>query len=402
MSGSKTRILLLITKSNWGGAQRYVYDIATNLDSTHFSLTVAAGGTGEKNSPPGVLGEKLQHAKVPFMYLKHVTRAISPFSEIRAGYSIWRCIRNTNPDVVHLNSSKMGLLGGIIARLQRVPKIVFTVHGFPYTAHQPQPIQWLAQLATALTFRCATDIICICKADQKVIKTFRSARNKVRFIPNGIEQSIPHTPKQSARTQLATLYPDLPAPSSKATWIATGTELHPRKGIQTVIEACAQLAKTGYSFHLCIYGAGPYEQRIREQIKQLELESHVTLLGFVKDLPRQITAFDGFILASYKEGLPYVLLEIAQAGVPLIASDIDGIPDIITHQKTGQLIDPHHTQTIVQAMTNLIEYPDTQRKNAEQLQKHLAQVFSLSDMLRATEGVYNTHLHNKPLQPTES
>lgn len=384
----KLRILFLITKSNWGGAQRYVYDLATNLDPETFSITVAAGGTGEQNAPPGKLASMVQKAGISFIHLRHLTRAVSAWSEIQSAREIWHCLHQQRPDVVHLNSSKAALLGAVLARLCRIPTVIFTVHGFPYVDHQPRIVQWLAKLATALTFLCATDIICICNADVEIAKTYRTARRKIHTIPNGIELNVSLPNKRAARNKLRSNQPTLRYVDNTIPWIATGTELRPRKGIHTVIDACASLITQGYDFHLCVCGTGPYEKNLRDQVEHLGISQQVTFLGFVDDLPQIATAFDGFVLASYKEGLPYILLEIARAEVPLIASNIDGIPDIITHKKTGQLIDPNNTQTVAEALAALLEKPQHYQVQATRLAEKMQANFSLTTMVQATQNVY--------------
>ena len=383
-------ILYLITRSNWGGAQRYVYDLAHNLDQTHYNVVVAGGGTGAAGAPPGQLHSRLQAIGIPFQYLTSLQRSINPLQELRAMWQIWRCVRTVRPDVIHLNSSKMTILGSLLARLAGIRTIVVTVHGFPYITHQPRLIQWLATFITSLSFLCATNIICIAQADLAYAKTFRSARGKIHLIPNGIDTSQPILPGALARQRLQELYPALQKVNSNTPLLATGTELHPRKGIATVLHASAACITRGYSFHLCIIGTGQQKIELTRQVKQLKIENHVSFLGFVPDLPTLSTSFAGFILASYKEGLPYSLLELGAAGVPLIASKIDGIPDIISNDTYGQLIDPHKTETVTAALERLLVDPKQSQQYAQKLQTHILRHFSLEQMVEHTAKIYDS------------
>lgn len=391
-NNKKIKVLYLITRSNWGGAQRYVYDLASQLNHDQFSIAVAGGGTGERGAPAGKLNERLTSIDLPFHYLSALHRSINPLSELRAQWQIIRCIQKVRPDVVHLNSTKIAALGGLLARLLGVRTIVFTVHGFPYTAHQTWILRWLANRVTALTFLCATNIICICQADHALAQTYWSARGKLHLIPNGIDATYPSSPSSTAREQLTAIAPSLEDVDTHVPLVATGTELHPRKGIQNVIAASANCLDRGDNFHLCIIGTGPYQNNLEQHVHEYGIEKHVTFLGFVQGLPEICPAFSGFALASYKEGLPYVLLELGRGRVPLIASNIDGIPDIITHESTGQLIDPHDTATITGALHNLLTEPVRYEQQANRLAAHISQTFDIATMASKTSAVYTTTL----------
>ena len=388
----KQNVLFLITRSNWGGAQRYVYDLASGLDPDRFSVVVAGGGTGEHGAPPGKLRERLQTLGIPFHYLSGLERSINPISEIRAIWQIVRLLRKIRPDVVHLNSSKMTALGGLLARILRVRTIVVTVHGFPYTAHQPRIIQWFADRITSLSFLCATDIICICQADRSLVASFKNTHKKIHLIPNGVDPTQKPQPQKEAQEQISTTCTWPKQAETHVPILATGTELHPRKGIQNVITASAVCLKRGQKLHLCIIGTGSYQKDLERQIRDAGIEEHVTFLGFVPDLAEVCSAFDGFILASHKEGLPYVLLEFGQGKVPLIASNIDGIPDIITHESTGQLIDPNDTTTITTALEKLLADPDRYGEQAMRLSEHIAHTFNTTKMIADTTTIYSSRI----------
>ena len=116
-----TRILYVITKANWGGAQRYVYDLATSARDAGFEVAVAYGSSGE-------LAERLQDAGIETFHIAGLGRDINVFSDIYSFFSLLNIIRSFKPRVVHSNSSKIGGIGALAARLTRIPKIIFTPH----------------------------------------------------------------------------------------------------------------------------------------------------------------------------------------------------------------------------------------------------------------------------------
>src|SRR3989344_6349366 len=124
MSEKRQKILYVITKSNWGGAGRYVYDLATTFKKDH-EVVVALGGNG-------ILAEKLRSQNIPVIHIKNLDRDIHFFKEVSAFFRLYHTFRMEKPDVIHLNSPKIGGLGALAARLARVKKIIFTSHGWAF------------------------------------------------------------------------------------------------------------------------------------------------------------------------------------------------------------------------------------------------------------------------------
>jgi len=125
----RRKILFVITKSNWGGAQRYVFDLATNLPKDKFEVVVAFGGTGEPGAQTGMLHKKLEGAGVRTITLTYFTRNIFLLFDIRAFFELISLLRKERPDILHLNSSKAGGFGSVAGRVTLIPNIIFTSHG---------------------------------------------------------------------------------------------------------------------------------------------------------------------------------------------------------------------------------------------------------------------------------
>ncbi|NIT73939.1 glycosyltransferase family 4 protein, partial [candidate division KSB1 bacterium] len=136
----KKKVLYVITKSNFGGAQRYVYDLATNLPRAQYDVSVAAGGSGE-------LIARLNEHHIPVITIERLGRDIRLLNEIVVFLKLVALFRRTRPDVVHLNSSKIGGLGALAARIYNMlpkgnplkaesyklkAKIIFTAHGWAF------------------------------------------------------------------------------------------------------------------------------------------------------------------------------------------------------------------------------------------------------------------------------
>src|SRR3989344_6386881 len=155
------KVLYLITKATYGGAQRYVFDLATNLPKDAFEPIVAYGTHGK-------LAEDLSRANIQIVHLPSLTRDVAFLSDIKSFFEIYRCLKNMRPDVVHLNSSKAAGLGALAARMAGVRKIIFTVHGWPFKENRPYFLRFLIYLASWFTGLLSHSIIVVSKTDFEI------------------------------------------------------------------------------------------------------------------------------------------------------------------------------------------------------------------------------------------
>lgn len=299
------KILFVITKSNWGGAQRYVFDLATHLPQG-YEPVVALGGTGNEGAGTGLLAEKLKTIGVRTVFVKGFMRDVSITKEYSTLRELIELFKKEQPDVVHLNSSKAGGLGALAARIAGVPKIVFTVHGLPWDEPRGPLAKALIYIATRLTFLLCHTVIAISKDNQ------RRAPGSV-LIYNGIG------PMQLGDgSYVRTQFP------VGAKIVGTIGELNANKNQIALIEA----ARENPEMYVAIVGSGELKEFLNDAIKKYHLQERVKLLGFMPAAD-VLKGFDVFALPSLKEGLPYVLLEAKQAGLPIEANPVGGIPEIL-------------------------------------------------------------------------
>ncbi|MBI1957546.1 MAG: glycosyltransferase family 4 protein [Candidatus Niyogibacteria bacterium] len=372
------KILFCITKSGWGGAQRYVYDLATRLPA-EFEPVVALGGFG-------ILLDKLNDRKVRTIPIERLGRDIRMGSDISVFFELIRIFRRERPDIVHLNSSKMAFLGAPAARLAGIPLVVFTAHGWPFNEERPrwQRTALRAALFFALLF--PHRIIAVSQAVRNDIRRFPGATRKTAVIHNGIGPAA-FLSREESRARLIEREARLARIPANAPWIGINAELHKSKGIVYAIQAAAILAKET-PFVLCIISGGEEYEALKRQISDAGLAERVFLLGYVDAASRYLKAFDIFLLPSVTEALGYVLLEAGAAGLPVVASRVGGIPEIIEHEKTGLLVPPRDPEALERAMKFFIAHPDGARRIGENLRQKIASQFSLEKMAEQTLAVY--------------
>lgn len=303
----KKRLLFLITKGTWGGAQRYVYDLATHTPQEAFEAVVAYGTAGK-------LSDDLAASGMRTVCIPSLARDIALFSDLKSFFAIVRCLRAERPDIVHLNSSKAAALGALAACLLRVPRIVFTVHGWPFGERRNIVSKALIWLISWLTALLSHAVICVSDHDLRTARHMPLIARKARRIWNGIALDITFGSGERIRAAF---------PPGAA---ITGTigELNKNKNHLALIEE----ARKDPGRYVAIVGEGELRDMLERKIKEYGLQNRVKVFGFVPAV-EALKGFDRFALPSLKEGLPYVLIEAKLAGLPIIANRVGGVGEIL-------------------------------------------------------------------------
>ncbi len=369
------RILYIITKANWGGAQRYVYDLALASKEKGYEVIVAYGTKGE-------LEERLREAGIPTVPIHSLARSIKLRAELSAFLELLQLLRTLKPDIVHINSSKAGVLGVLAARIIGIRKIIFTAHGWAFNEFRPVWQKYVLKLVYAFTSMLSSYTICVSHKVRKDIQSWcvLGSSKKLIVIHNGIRASS-YTTRAEAR---AHLWPE----HADGIWLGMLSELHPTKRIEDTLEAVKILIRSYPDIKLIVLGEGEQRSYLEEKIKKLELEEVVRLAGFIKEAPKYLTAFNIFIHTSRSEALGYAIIEAGFAGLPVVATRVGGIPEIIKNGVTGELVAPLVPKELAKSVERYLKNPEAAEKIGLHLQKDVQERFSLEKMIYETMHVY--------------
>lgn len=363
------RILYAITKSNLGGAQRYVLDLATEAKKRGHEVSVLLGGSG-------TLVKELERANIRIIPLPYVERDIAFTKEVKAFVDLLKILRRERPEVLHLNSSKMGILGVLAGRILGIRKIIFTSHGWPFNEKR----HWLSLLfieeLSWLTVLLSHKTICVSEQVRRDMESKPLIKKKLVVIHNGIEK-FPVLSRPLARKELSI--------KDEEFVVGTLAELHYTKGLDTLLRA---INKT-QSINLVIVGEGERRQELKLLANTLGISERVSMPGFKTNARELLPAFDLFVLPSRSEGLPYALLEAGLTGLPVVASEVGGIPEVIKDGKNGFLFqkeDYRGLATILQKLKN--NYP-LALKIGGALKGNIETNFSKTKMFDNTFAVYS-------------
>lgn len=386
---SKLKILYVITKSNWGGAQRYVYDLATSLPKESYDASVVCGGTGP-------LVEKLSHAGIKVHAIEKLGRDVKIKDDILVFKELIRLFRTEKPDVVHLNSSKIGGMGALAARITKVPRIVFTAHGWAFNESRSFISRAVIKILYWITIMLSNVTVTVSEATKLSVMNWPLVSDRVTVIRNGIRPEAGYS-RTNARAIFAKMHPNIKSMMAKkvsTVWIGTIAELHHVKGYDLAIRAMHELIQSPRVKNLnkriiyTIIGDGEERVKLEKLAVDLGVQDNVCFMGHVDKASEYLKAFDFFLLPSRSEALGYVLIEAGIAGLPVVATSVGGIPEIVSDMKSGILVQPEKSRDIYHALEFLITHPGVARENAKALHAGVIADFSLEEMLDRTARLY--------------
>jgi glycosyltransferase involved in cell wall biosynthesis len=379
----KPKILYFITKSIWGGASRHVFDLATNLSPKNFDVTVVLGGNG-------ILAKRLHECGIRTISLSSLDRDISAKKDLSSFVEFYKVLQNEKPDALHLHSTKAGGMGAFVARIYNLLhkhkiKIIFTVHGWPFNEQRSFVSKTLITFFSWLTVVLSHKVIVLGNYEKEQTKKWPLVEGKMVVIKNGIARPS-YIARTKAREFLST---HTGKKISKETFIIGSVgELHANKGYTYIINALAALKKIPNCLYV-ILGEGEKRHELEALIKEKELKDRVFLLGYVHNAALYMKGFDVFAMPSIKEGLPYAIIEACKAEVPVIATHVGNIPEMIDDMQSGIVIKPENIREIEESIRFLLGHPDKRKSFAELAAKKINTEYSLSKMVDEVTKLYS-------------
>lgn len=380
---AKKKILFVITKSNWGGAQQYVYTLATRFREAGADVAVALGGTGEAGASAGLLEARLTEAGVRTIFLTSFARDVSIMHEYSAFFELLRVVRREKPDVLHLNSSKAGGIGALAGRVANVRRIVFTAHGWAHGESRPMYQRSGIWVASWLTAQLCHRVIVVSENDLRRAPVIFS-RRKMVVVHNGISP-FPLLSRGDARAALGAAGTGA---ANFSFWFLTLAELHPNKGLDTLIRAFVEVAREHANVALILIGDGQSRAELITLVHSFGLEDRVFFVGFLANARELLCAADVFVLPSRKEGLPFVILEAGQARLPIVATRVGAISEVIEDGTSGLLVSPNGERELAEALLRITDDVSLRERMRHALHARIVRDFSEEAMFKKTVETY--------------
>ncbi len=372
---SVRKVAYLITLPEIGGAQMHVLQLLEALDRSRFEPILLTAGEGW-------LTERARERGVRVYPLRHLRRPIHPVHDWRALWEIRGILAREKPDVLHLHSSKAGILGRLAGKLARVPRILFTAHGFSFHERlAPLPLQgsvWLERVLAPLS----DVIVPVSEYDRERALRFNLCEPmRLQVVLNGIETERFRGDRRHATRAALGLEPEDLVIGMVARF---AFPKHP----EFLLLALQPLLESRPNIRLIFVGSGPDFPRIQLLALELGIAEQVTFLGNREDVPDILAAMDIFTLISRFEGLPMTIIEAMAAGLPVIASDVGGVSELIDEGLTGFCVPSGDEEAIRRAFTRLLDDPERARRMGEAGRARARTEFDTSVMIRRVEALY--------------
>ncbi len=369
MNQAKRHIALAVTLAEQGGVQEFLLMFAKYLQNDGHRVTLLAG-------EGAWLFERCAKEGIPTIRLSHTRRAIHPWHDILAVLELRRVLKDTSPDAVHLNSSKMGVIGSIAARLVHVPRVAYRIGGWTFLEPLSPLTRWIYRVAEQLSARLKDVIICVHPGDEAVARSLNILpRTLLTTIPNGID--LPRLEarllsREEARNKLAL--------DIKPFVFGTIANLFPAKDLPRYLEACALVHTKHPEARFVLVGEGMERATIEQKRRELHLADVVHLSGAIPSASSLLRGFDVFVLPSAKEGMSWALLEAMAAGLPCIATDVGANAWLL--KSAGWIVPAQDPIALAKAMENALQQTDKRTTLGQLAHDRVARDFPLEETLR--------------------
>jgi glycosyltransferase involved in cell wall biosynthesis len=368
----KLRILVLIDSLLEGGAEKAAVELACALDRDRFAPHLLV------TRQSGPLQRLVDAAGLPTTVLGR-THRLSP-----AAYRTARRLA-AESDLIHAHKLGSAVWGALLARRARVPLVV---HDHNWSE---RPTWRKGLLLRAWVAPPAVRFLCVSAPVAEAVAAQGIPGDRVEVLPNGVALDTA-LPRAEARSELG-----LRASEFVAGIVA---RLRAEKAHEVVLEALAELRAAGRPIRLCVVGSGERDEELRRLADRLGIDGAVVWAGERPDAARLVSAFDASVLCSDWEGLPLAALESLAAGVPLVATAVGGLPDLLG-DGAGLLVEPRRPRALADALARLMDAPE-EAANLARLGRARAAGYELGAVARRVEAVYEGVLEERGVRGPSS
>lgn len=359
------KISYLITRAECGGAQSHLLELIRGVREKGVEASLIVG-------EEGFLCAAVREIGVPVSIVPSLVPQVSPRNDVCAIREIRQLLAGIRPDLIHAHSSKAGLIGRISARILGTPS-VFTAHGWAFTQGTSLARKAIAIPSEYIGGRVGSAVIAVSENDYALAQKYRICRRSRLFM-------ISNAVKTAAK---------IADPGASPPIIISVARLAPPKDPVLILKA---LAGCSGDFRLWLVGDGPLRAETEREAERLGLTSRTVFWGTRTDVVDLLAQAQMFVLASDYEGLPISILEAMSAGLPVIASKVGGVSELVIQGETGIQVAPKSVVELRNALQHFILDPESRRKAADLGRARAVMCFSMEQMVSKTMSVYDTVL----------
>jgi glycosyltransferase involved in cell wall biosynthesis len=368
------RVLWLIDSLTVGGAEALVVEFASTRQPGDAEFHVCCLSSIAGNAREA----DVRAAGVPFTNL-----GARSLRDLRAFRRLLALLRAERPQLVHAHLRYASIWGAVAARLAGIP-LVATLHMVPDGAPWWSADGARERLTCLLLDRWSAGVIAVSAAvSAAYARSGRIRAGKLWVVHNGVDCNRIAAASSSGpevRREIGV--------GATARVVATASVLRPGKGVEVLLAAAPRVRVAAPDAVFLIAGDGPERRALEDRAAALGASGMVRFLGQRRDVPRILAASDLFVLASHFDAFPTVLLEAMAAGLPVVATDVGGIPEIVEVPSTGCLVPPADPGALAASITALLQAPERRREMGARARARGREHFSTEAWCRRLARVY--------------
>ncbi|MFB5674565.1 glycosyltransferase [Paenibacillus terreus] len=370
----KKNILFLGAFQEPGGEEEVITYLFKNVDRSQFTPYLCGPARADFFQKHSIGKDQLLDLEMNSIY------------DIKSINKLKHYIDHYDIDIIHSHGSRGGLFGRVAGFLsKKKPVNIWTLHLLinenRYTISKSRRLTY-TMIESVLGKVMTDQIITVSNDLKRKYEQLHNIKNIIT-IHNGIDiQKYHHVSN------------NIPDEKGELTF-GFVSRLSKQKGIPYLIQAFNQVVKDpdyANRIKLQIVGTGDQEMEIRRMVKEHDLDAHVSLLGFRTDIPNILASIDVLVLPSMFEGFPMVILESLCAGTPVIASNVNGVPEVIQHHVNGLLVEPRNVEQLAESMKFYVDHPDKIIEHGKQGQSLVHNYFTKEVMMNKHMNLYNSLL----------
>ncbi len=322
--------------------------------------------------------------------METLKRDPSPIADFKALLKLYSFIKRGKFDIVHTHTSKAGFIGRLAARMAHAPVVIHTTHGHVFYGFFGKLKTKLFVILEKVGAAVSDRIFCLTELEIKDHLDLGIGRRELfAALPSGIDietYAAPSVPREETRRRLG-----IPA---GAPVIGTVARLDPIKGGKYLLEAFISIKDADSAPYLLFVGDGECRAELEARARDSEASGRVIFAGLRRDVPDLLHAMDIFVMPSLNEGYGKAIVEAMSAGVPVVATEVGGVPTLIESGTNGLLVPAADAAALAAALVKLIRSPETACALSDAAKKKVDEKYSVGAMVRDVEAAY-TSLHTQ-------
>ena len=379
----RVKILRVIARLNIGGPAVHVINLCAGLDAQHFETTLVCGDVGLHEGDMGYLAVA---AGVQPVVMPALQRAIAPITDLVALWQLYKLMRRIRPQIVDTHTFKAGALGRVAAWLAGVPVRLHTFHGHVFQGYggglQSMLIVQLERALGRLTTR-VFGVSQLVNAELQAHRIVPAAKLQVFPVVLDLAPFATAARRGTFRAELGI--------DAGTALVGNIGRLVPIKNQALFLEIAALLVQRGFGGKFVLVGDGELRVELEQRAQALKLADRIYFCGWRRDLAGVLADLNVMVNTSLNEGTPVAIIEAMAARVPVVATAVGGVPDLVTHGSTGFLLPTESAAAGADAVEAALR---ADAALLDRAQRFALENYNLQHSLRRAEALYRSLLPN--------